>query len=164
MTAGALGPQGTSWGKKISVRGEKSRFVRKKSRFVGKKSRFVGKNLGSWGKKSRFVGKKARFVGGKNKKNRKLLSVRFRFANRNEMTGLSVGKPSTNYTKPNRGRALTCRLNFTTGLHLILRRPCFFKAGEAAARERVSLARAGASAAMGQPRWRAVGGWHTQTS
>ena len=74
---GSWGKNLGSWGK-ISVRGEK--------------------NLGSWGKRLGSWGKKI-------KKNRKLLSVRFRFANRNEITELSVGKPSTNLhqTKPRSG-------------------------------------------------------------
>ena len=102
MTAGAsrnfVGKKNLgSWGK-ISVREEKISVRGEKISVRGEKSRFVGKKI-SVEKKARFRGKK------KIKKNRKLLSVRFRFANRNEITELSVGKPITNLhqTKPRSG-------------------------------------------------------------
>ena len=58
MTAGALGPQGTSWGKKISVRGEKISVRGEKISVRGEKSRFVGKKISVRGEKGSVRGKK----------------------------------------------------------------------------------------------------------
>src|SRR6056300_1266197 len=58
MTAGALGPQGTSWGKKISVRGEKISVRGEKISVRGEKSRFVEKKISVRGEKGSVRGGK----------------------------------------------------------------------------------------------------------